>query len=45
MWRYYEAGSHLLPKTVRLAAIGLDALTGILALVALKPLRKSYLAK
>jgi hypothetical protein len=27
MWRYYEAGSHLLPKTVRLAAIGLDALT------------------
>jgi hypothetical protein len=25
MWRYYEAGSHLLPKTVRLAAIGLDA--------------------
>ena len=27
MWRYYEAGTHLLPKTVRLAAIGLDALT------------------
>jgi DNA-binding XRE family transcriptional regulator len=25
MWRYCEAGSHLLPKTVRLAAIGLDA--------------------
>ncbi len=25
MWRYYEAGSHLLPKTVRLAALGLDA--------------------
>jgi hypothetical protein len=25
MWRYYEAGEHLLPKTVRLAAIGLDA--------------------
>jgi hypothetical protein len=25
MWRYYEAGSHLLPKTVRLAAVGLDA--------------------
>jgi Helix-turn-helix domain len=25
MWRYYEAGSHILPKTVRLAAIGLDA--------------------
>ena len=25
MWRYYEAGTHLLPKTVRLAAIGLDA--------------------
>ena len=25
MWRYYEAGSHLLPKTVRLAAAGLDA--------------------
>jgi transcriptional regulator with XRE-family HTH domain len=24
MWRYYEAGSHLLPKTVRLAGIGLD---------------------
>ena len=24
MWRYYEAGTHLLPKTVRLAAIGLD---------------------
>jgi hypothetical protein len=27
MWRYYEAGSHLLPKTVKLAGIGLDALT------------------
>jgi len=27
MWRYYEAGSHLLPKTLRLAAVGLDALT------------------
>jgi len=25
MWRYYEAGSHLLPKTVRLAGIGHDA--------------------
>jgi hypothetical protein len=25
MWRCYEAGSHLLPKTVRLAGIGLDA--------------------
>jgi hypothetical protein len=25
MWRYYEAGEHLLPKTVRLAAAGLDA--------------------
>jgi hypothetical protein len=25
MWRYYEAASHLLPKTVRLAGIGLDA--------------------
>lgn len=25
MWRYYEAGMHLLPKTVRLAAIGHDA--------------------
>jgi len=24
MWRYYEGGTHLLPKTVRLAAIGLD---------------------
>lgn len=24
MWRYYEDGTHLLPKTVRLAAIGLD---------------------
>ncbi len=24
MWRYYEAGTHLLPKTLRLAAIGLD---------------------
>lgn len=27
MWRYYEAGTHLLPKTVKLAGIGLDALT------------------
>jgi hypothetical protein len=26
MWRYYESGAHLLPKTVRLAGIGLDAL-------------------
>lgn len=25
MWRYYEAGTHLLPKTVRLAAAGFDA--------------------
>jgi hypothetical protein len=25
MWRYYEAGSHLLPKVVRLAAVGVDA--------------------
>lgn len=25
MWRYYKSGSHLLPKTVKLAAIGLDA--------------------
>ncbi|MGH7060275.1 MAG: DUF2442 domain-containing protein [Stellaceae bacterium] len=25
MWRQYEAGSQLLPKTVRLAGIGLDA--------------------
>jgi hypothetical protein len=25
LWRSYEAGAHLLPKTVRLAAIGLDA--------------------
>ena len=25
MWRYYEAGEHLLPKTVRLACVGLDA--------------------
>jgi hypothetical protein len=25
MWRYYEAGTHLLPKTVRLAATGFDA--------------------
>jgi hypothetical protein len=24
MWRYYEAGSHLLPKTVRLAGAGFD---------------------
>ncbi len=28
MWRYYEAGAHLLPKTVRLAAIGHAALAG-----------------
>jgi len=25
MWRYYEAGEHPVPKTVRLAAEGLDA--------------------
>jgi DNA-binding transcriptional MerR regulator len=25
MWRYYEAGEHLLPKTVKLAGAGLDA--------------------
>ena len=25
MWQCYEAGSHLLPKTVRLAGLGLDA--------------------
>lgn len=25
MWRYYEVGAHLLPKTVRLAAVGFDA--------------------
>lgn len=25
MWRYYEAGTHLLPKTVKLAAVGWDA--------------------
>ena len=25
MWRYYEAGDHMLPKTVRLACVGLDA--------------------
>ena len=25
MWRYYEGGTHLLPKTVKLAAFGLDA--------------------
>ncbi|WP_246161702.1 DUF2442 domain-containing protein [Segnochrobactrum spirostomi] len=25
MWRYYESGEHLLPKTVRLACIGFDA--------------------
>ena len=25
MWRYYEAGEHPLPKTVRLACAGLDA--------------------
>ncbi len=24
MWRYYEAGTHLLPKTVRLACAGFD---------------------
>ena len=28
MWRYYESGTHLLPKTVRLAAIGHDAQAG-----------------
>lgn len=27
MWRYYEAGEHLLPKTVRLACVGFDAQT------------------
>jgi len=27
MWRCYESGSHLLPETVRLAGIGLDAQT------------------
>jgi hypothetical protein len=25
MWRYYEAGTHLVPKTVRLACVGFDA--------------------
>jgi hypothetical protein len=25
MWRYYEAGTHLLPKTVRLACLGFEA--------------------
>ncbi len=25
MWRYYEAGMHLLPKTVRLACVGYDS--------------------
>ena len=25
MWRYYEAGTHLLPKTVRLACLGYDS--------------------
>jgi len=25
MWRYYEAGTHLVPKTVRLACAGFDA--------------------
>ena len=25
IWRYYEAGEHPLPKTVRLATVGLDA--------------------
>ncbi len=25
MWRYYEGGSHLLPKTVRLASVGVDS--------------------
>lgn len=25
MWRYYEASEHPLPKTARLAAVGLDA--------------------
>jgi MFS transporter, OFA family, oxalate/formate antiporter len=39
---YAKAGSWL---PVFAIIIGLDALTGILALVALKPLRKSYLAK
>ena len=28
MWRYYESGTHLLPKTVRLAALGLDLMPG-----------------
>ncbi|MDR1990776.1 MAG: helix-turn-helix domain-containing protein [Acidobacteriaceae bacterium] len=27
MWRYYEAGQHLLPKTVRLACAGFDGQT------------------
>ena len=26
MWRYYEGGTHLVPKTVRLACIGFDAM-------------------
>jgi oxalate/formate antiporter len=39
---YAKAGSWL---PVFAIIIGLDALTGILALIALKPLRKSYLAK
>ncbi|HEY5106139.1 MAG TPA: helix-turn-helix transcriptional regulator [Caulobacteraceae bacterium] len=25
MWRYYEAGEHPVPKTIRLACFGLDA--------------------
>jgi hypothetical protein len=25
MWRYYEAGTHLMPRTVRLACVGFDA--------------------
>jgi hypothetical protein len=25
MWRYYEGGTHLIPKTVRLASVGFDA--------------------
>jgi transcriptional regulator with XRE-family HTH domain len=25
MWRYYEGSTHLVPKTVRLACLGLDA--------------------
>jgi len=30
MWRYYEAGIHLLPKTVKLAGVGFDAHTSSL---------------